>query len=46
MGVLIAYVFALILNAVGITNPDGSAILNFSSVAEAKLGGSACLPDV
>lgn len=35
MGVLIAYVFALILNAVGITNPDGSAILNFSSVAEA-----------
>ena len=35
MGVLIAYVFALILNAVGITNPDGSAILSFSSVAEA-----------
>ena len=35
MGVLIAYVFALILNAVGIPNPDGSAILNFSSVAEA-----------
>ena len=35
MGVLIAYVYALILNAVGITNPDGSAILSFSSVAEA-----------
>ena len=32
MGVVIAYVFALILNAFGVTNPDGSAIINFASV--------------
>ena len=31
MGVVISYVVALIMNAMGITNPDGSAILNFSS---------------
>ena len=39
MGVLIAYLFALVLNAAGVTNPDGSAILNFSSVAEASWVG-------
>ena len=33
MGVVISYVFALILNAFGVTNPDGSAIINFASVA-------------
>ena len=32
MGVVISYVFALILNAFGVTNPDGSAIINFASV--------------
>lgn len=35
MGVVISYAVALIMNALGITNPDGSAILNFASVAEA-----------
>ncbi len=39
MGVVISYVAALILNAFGVTNPDGSAILNFSSVASAKWVG-------
>ena len=39
MGVLISYVFALILNACGVTNPDGSAILNFASVSSAKWVG-------
>ena len=42
MGVLIAYVFAVVLNAFGVTNPDGSAIISFASVAEAKWVG---LPD-
>lgn len=42
MGVLIAYLFAVVLNAVGVTNPDGSAILNFASVSEAGWVG---LPD-
>ena len=32
MGVVISYVFALILNAFGVTDPDGSAIINFASV--------------
>ena len=32
MGVVTSYVFALILNAFGVTNPDGSAIINFASV--------------
>ena len=35
MGVVISYAVALIMNAMGITNPDGSAILSFASVAEA-----------
>ncbi|SEF80945.1 uracil-xanthine permease family protein [Lachnospira multipara] len=39
MGVVISYVVAVILNACGITNPDGSAILNFSSVASASWVG-------
>lgn len=39
MGVLISYVFALILNAFGVTNPDGSAIFEFSSVASASWVG-------
>ncbi|MCR5734657.1 MAG: uracil-xanthine permease family protein [Lachnospiraceae bacterium] len=39
MGVVISYVFALILNAAGVTNPDGSAILDFSSVAASSWVG-------
>lgn len=35
MGVVISYVAALILNAVGMTNADGSAILNFAGVQSA-----------
>lgn len=35
MGVVIAYAVALIMNACGIKNPDGSEILAFSSVAQA-----------
>ena len=34
-----SYVFALILNACGVHNPDGSAILNFSSIASASWVG-------
>lgn len=33
MGVLISYGLAVILNACGITNPDGTAILDFASVS-------------
>lgn len=36
MGVVISYVFALILNAFGVTNPDGSAILNFTSISSSS----------
>ncbi len=39
MGVVISYVIALILNAVGMTNADGSPILNFASVASASFVG-------
>ena len=35
MGIVISYIFALILNGAGVTNADGSAILNFTSVARA-----------
>ena len=35
MGVVISYAAALILNAVGMTNADGSAILNFAGVQSA-----------
>ena len=36
MGVVISYVGAVIFNLCGMTNPDGSAILDFASVASAK----------
>ena len=36
MGVVISYVFALILNEFGVTNPDGSAILNFSAISSSS----------
>lgn len=39
MGVVVSYVFALIFNACGMTNADGSAILNFSNVAAASVVG-------
>ena len=37
LGVVISYVFALVFNAAGMTNADGSAILDFTNVAAAKM---------
>ncbi len=42
MGVVISYVCALVFNALGFTNADGSAILDFTAVGEAAWVG---LPD-
>ena len=39
LGVIVAYLFAVVLHSFGVTNPDGSAILSFSSVAEASWVG-------
>lgn len=39
MGVVISYGVAIIMNASGMTNPDGSAIIDFSSVASASFVG-------
>ena len=39
LGVVISYIVAIIFQAVGMTNPDGSAILNFSGVASASIIG-------
>ena len=39
MGVVISYAFAFALNAAGITNPDGSVILDFTSVSSASFVG-------
>ena len=39
MGVVISYAAALIMNAAGMTNADGSAILDFTSAAKAGLIG-------
>ena len=39
MGVVISYVAAVIMNACGMTNTDGSAILNFAGVASANWVG-------
>ena len=36
MGVIISYCAALIFNALGMTNADGSAILDFSNIAAAS----------
>lgn len=36
LGVVISYAAALIMQAAGLTNPDGSAILNFTEVASAS----------
>lgn len=42
MGVVISYAVACVFQALGMTNPDGSAILNFSGVAAASFVG---IPD-
>ncbi len=39
MGVVISYVVAVIFNALGFTNPDGSALIDYSSVASSALLG-------
>lgn len=39
LGVVISYGVAVILNTFGVTNPDGSAILNFAEVSSASLVG-------
>ena len=39
LGVVISYSAALIMNACGMTNPDGSAILDFTNVASASILG-------
>ena len=39
MGVVISYAVALFMNMIGITNPDGSAILDFSAIASAGMVG-------
>ena len=39
LGVVISYAAALIMHAAGLTNPDGSAILNFTEVASARWVG-------
>ena len=39
MGIIVSYVAALIMNAAGMTCADGSAILNFSGVADAAVIG-------
>ena len=42
MAVVISYIVALIMNALGVTAADGSPLLNFAPIAEASLVG---LPD-
>ena len=39
LGVVLSYAAALIMQAAGLTNPDGSAILNFTEVASASWVG-------
>jgi uracil permease len=39
LGVVISYIAAVILNACGVTNADGSAILDFTTVASASVVG-------
>ena len=39
MGVVIAYAVAVVLNALGIKNPDGSVIINFAPAAQAGIVG-------
>ena len=39
MGIVVSYMVALIMNALGMTNADGSAILSFAGVASAPIVG-------
>lgn len=39
LGVVISYAVALVMNAAGLTNADGSAILDFSGVASSSIVG-------
>ena len=39
MGVVVSYAAALIFNALGMTNADGSAILDFTNIASAAWVG-------
>ena len=39
MGVVISYVIAMIMHFAGLTNPDGSAILNFAAVSSSNWVG-------
>ena len=39
LGVVISYLVAFVMHMAGMTNPDGSAILNFAAVAEASWVG-------
>ena len=39
LGVAISYVFALVLHGLGFTNPDGSAIFDFTNVVNASFVG-------
>ncbi len=39
LGVVVSYVAAIIMNACGVTNADGSAILNFAGAAQASIVG-------
>ena len=39
LGVVISYALALVMNAMGMTNADGSAILNFAGVSDANFLG-------
>ena len=39
MGVVIAYAVAVVLNTLGIKNPDGSVIINFAPAAQAGIVG-------
>ena len=39
LGVVISYALALVMNAMGMTNADGSAILNFAGVSKASFLG-------
>lgn len=39
MGVVISYIVAVIMNFAGFTNPDGSAIIDFTSIASASVVG-------
>ncbi len=39
MGVVVSYIVAVICNALGFTNPDGSAIIDFTNIASATWVG-------